>query len=151
MWFPVADDDTHPKGQIYSTDTPVAHNSPGPDPTFGLKVVGRFTEYLMANHITGLTNKSVYKIDYTGVEVDMLYFQGDKAGQRCKTVFGVNKSERAYATTIKGLGWTGTIELKCWTEDSVAVTLPFTQQPNGDYVFTVPRNGIFFLTSKNPL
>lgn len=151
MWFPVADDDTHPKGQFYSESTPVAHNAPGPDTTYQLKPVGRFTEYLMAGYITGLTNKSVYKIDYTGVEVDMLHFQGDKAGQRCKTVFGVNKSERAYAVTIKGLGWNGTVELKCWNESSVEVTLPFTKQSNGDFTFTVPKNGIFFLTTKNPL
>lgn len=151
MWFPVSDDSGHPKGQIYTPDTPVAHNSPGPDSTFGLKPIGLFTEYLMANHLTGLANKSVYKIEATGVEVDMLYFQGDKAGNRKYTVMGVNKSEREYVTTIKGLDWTTAAALWCWTEDTVAVELAYTKQPNGDYVFTVPKNGIFFLTSEKPL
>lgn len=151
MWFPVSDDLTHPKGQIYSQDTPVAHNSPGPDLTFGLKPVGLFTEYLMANHITGLENKSVYKIEATGVEVDMVYFQGDKAGNRKLTVMGVNKSERQYATTIKGLGWTTAATLWCWTENSTVVQLTYTKMPNGDFVFTLPKNGIFFLTSEKPL
>lgn len=151
MWFPVSDDDTHPKGQIYSQDTPLAHNSPGPDLTFGLKPVGLFTEYLMNNHLKGLENKSVYGINATGIEVDMLYFQGDKAGQRQKTVMGVNKSDRVYATTIKGLGWDTTAQLMCWDETNTAKALPFVKQSNGDYTFTLPKGGVFFLTTKKPL
>lgn len=144
MWFPLADEPTHPKGLAFTNS----------ETSFELKPVGLFVEQFMLK-VKDTTNSKVYKLEYPGVEVDFLYFSVDTATQRKYTVMGVSKTPRVQTITLKDLYFPlGSTTLKFFTPDSVVI--PGTYTPGsgptaGSFTFTLPPQNIFFLDVAVPL
>lgn len=144
MWFPLADDPTHPKGLAFS------HS----ETSFELKPVGLFIEQVMVK-VKGLTNSKVYKLDYPGLEVDMVYFSFDTPTQRKYTVMGVAKTDRQQAIKIEDLYFPlGTATLNFWTPSSTMIAATFVPGAGvdaGSFTFTLPGQHIFFLEANTAL
>ena len=144
MWFPLADDPTHPKGLAFS------HS----EIDYELKPVGLFVEQVMLK-VKNTTNSQVYKLDYPGVEVDMVFFSVDTATHRKYTVMGVAKTDRQQTVTLESLYFNTTrATLTFFTPDSVMVPGTFTAGTGvdtGDFTFVVPGTNVFFFEVSNPL
>ncbi len=138
MWFPIADDPTHPKGLLYESSDPT--------PVYTIKPIGYFHEWLTA-HLVGSTDSKVYPIEQARLEVDLTCFSNVKAGVTRQFVMGVNKSERTYTVYLTDFTWAAPYKLEFWNPDTTASIVTPTYDAGGQFLtFDLPPETIFMLS-----
>lgn len=138
MWFPIADELSHPKGLLYASDDAV--------PVYTLKPVGLFHQWL-SQHLVGSTDSKVYPIEQVRIEVDLVCFSNVKAGVTRQFIMGLNKSPRTYTVFLTGFAWAQPYKLEFWNPNSTTTIVTPTFVPGDQYLtFDLPAETIFILS-----
>ena len=138
MWFPISDEESHPKGLLFESNDAI--------PVYTMKPVGLFHEWL-ASHLYGCTSSSVYPIEQVRLEIDLVCFSNVKAGVTRQFVMGVNKSPRTYTVYLTAFAWATPYKLEFWNPNSTATIVTPTYVAGDQYLtFDLPAETIFILS-----